>query len=117
MATPTVYPLAATTTLDTNGLPVPLQGGAAIAANGSSRPMEFLGGAGTLFVTGTFGGGTATLEILAPDGVTWLTVGAGTTLTTAGAAGFTAPVRPIRVTLAGATAPSIQAWVLSVPVY
>jgi hypothetical protein len=56
---------------------------------------------------GTFGGGTITPQKLARDQATWLTLGEST-LTASGAINVEGPRNSqIRVSLAGATAPSI----------
>lgn len=86
---------------------------AALAADGASPGVAFQGGIGTFFAVGTFGGGTLTLQILAPDNATWLPVGAG--ITAAGLANFSAPAGSLRVSMAGSTTPSVQAWVCGIP--
>ena len=77
--------------------------------------INYEGGNGSFFVVGTFGGGTAKLQIQAPDGSTWLDVGAGTTLTTSGIGGFTLPTGRLRLSLSGSAAPSIKSWVVGIP--
>lgn len=87
-----------------------------ITVTGNSPQVDFQGGNGTLFVTGGFGGGTCTLQLLAPDGATWLSLGTGTVLTAAGLGGFICPAGQMRLNVAGAAAATIQAWVVGIPV-
>ena len=56
--------------------------------------------------SGTFGGGTATIEISLDHGATW--VSSGITMTAPGSKVLTAPATQVRVTLSGATAPSVK---------
>jgi hypothetical protein len=77
--------------------------------------IDYEGGNGSFFAVGTFGGGSAALQIQAPDGATWVNIGAGVTFTANGVGGFTAPAGRLRVTLSGSTAPSLKAWVVSIP--
>lgn len=73
------------------------------------------GGIGTVFVVGTFGGGTAKLQIQAPDGATWVDIGAGASFTANGAVNFTAPAGPLRINVAGSTAATLKAFIVGVP--
>lgn len=81
------------------------------ASNGSSAWASIIGdGLINIYISGTMGGGTVTLEALAPDGSTYVAC-AGGAFTSAGlhvinAASFTG-----RVTLSGATSPSISVWI------
>lgn len=86
---------------------------AAIVADGQSVAADYQGGTATFFATGTFGGGTVMLQTLAPDGVTWVPIGAG--ITAAGLANFAAPAGKLRVAVTGSTTPSLQAWVCGIP--
>lgn len=81
-----------------------------IVADGSSPIVNWPGGDGTFIAVGGFGGGTATLQMRAPDGTTWLSLGTSVALTAAGVAGFSAPVCQLRVTLAGSAGPTLKAW-------
>jgi hypothetical protein len=51
------------------------------AATGTAR--QWPGGSGTFFCVGTFSGATVSLEVLMPDGSTWLALGSSTTITAA----------------------------------
>ena len=64
---------------------------------------QWPGGIGQFSIVGTFGGTTATLEFLGPDGVTAVAVGEQTTLTEQGGAIFELAKNLIRVSLSGGT--------------
>lgn len=87
-------------------------GGALIVAAGSTASIDYPGGNGTLFMTGTFGGTSAQLQQQAPDG-TWVSM--ISPLTVPGAVGFIAPAGPIRLTLTGGAGISVAAWVVGIP--
>lgn len=61
-----------------------------LITNGTAtgNAVEWRGGRGTFAVVGTFSGATVKLQVLGPDGVTWLDVGAECTLTAPGIGGF-----------------------------
>lgn len=63
------------------------------------------GGKGAFALAGTVGGATITLQYLGPDGSTWLTAAAATTLTAVGLGVFELPNGQIRA-LVAAGAPS-----------
>jgi hypothetical protein len=92
---------------------------AVIAADGNypATPgyVDWEGGDGAFMVAGTVGGGTYTLQMQCPDGSTWVALGAATTLTAAGAAGFTAPAGRLRVAVTGSAGASAKAWVVGIP--
>lgn len=77
--------------------------------------INFEGGIAAVFVVGTFGGGTAKLQIQAPDGSTWTDVGATTSFTANGNSGFTAPAGRLRLSVSGSAGATIKAWVVSIP--
>lgn len=83
------------------------------SATGGSKPWP--GGRGTFSVAGTFGGATATLEMLGPDGATWFAVGTDTTKTQAGAGNFDLPPCLLRVALTGGTPSGMYARADRVP--
>ena len=94
--------------------------GVVLLSNGSATGagVQWPGGKGVATVVGTFGGTSATLQYLAPDGSTWLDVktldpssGAQTAvaLTAAGSIGFMLPPGPIRIALTGGTPSAIYA--------
>lgn len=84
-----------------------------IVADGSTPSIDWEGAAGSLMLAGTVGGGTYAVQLLAPDGTTWLNVFAG--LTAAGMANFNCPAGKMRLTASGSTTPSIKAWVIGIP--
>lgn len=86
--------------------------GVTLLSNGSATSSSKLwpGGRGVLSIVGTFGGATATMQYMGPDGATWLDVktmdpssGAQTTvsLTANGSIGFLLPPTQIRAVLTG----------------
>ena len=83
-----------------------------LAANGSTTALDWIGGDGTVFASGTFGGGSVTLQMSIDGGVAWFTAldadGAALALTTAGAFSFSVGSCKVRGVLAAATAPSIN---------
>ena len=86
-----------------------------LTSSGASPAVDFAGGNAAVIVAGTFGGGTAQLQILAPDNTTWVPLGSPTSFTANGIAGFTAPAGKLRINLTGATTPSLAAWVIGIP--
>lgn len=85
-----------------------------LAASGSGSAVS-LGTKKEYFLSasGTFGGGTLTLEFRETGTTTWITVSSVTGLTAANLVRFTAPMNSeVRVTLTGATTPSV-AWYIS----
>jgi hypothetical protein len=80
--------------------------------NGSTDWVPLENGEALLIVSGTFGGGTATLELLAADGLTAVPLAEGA-FDEATAMALEMPgSRSVRFTLAGASAPSL-AWEIS----
>lgn len=73
-------------------------------ATGDAKSWQ--GGKGAFLVAGDPDGGTVSLQILGPDGSTWLDVSADTTLDAAGAAGFWLPQGQIRAEVDGGSSPS-----------
>jgi hypothetical protein len=90
---------------------------ATLAANGNSASLSWPGARGVFTAWGTFGAGTLTLQQSPDDGTTWINVDrAGDTFctfTANGEGGFELGGCLVRVSLAGATAPSIQSGVQS----
>lgn len=74
-----------------------------LLSNASATGSEYQwgGGAGVFACVGTFGGATVTLQYLAPDGSTWVAMGADTTLTAAGGGRFVFPPGRIRAAVSG----------------
>ncbi len=84
--------------------------------NGSatSGDIDFDGGNAVFFADGTFGGATLTLQIKSPNG-TYMTVGANTTLTAAGCAGFICCAGALRVLVSGGTPSGLYCYVVGIP--
>lgn len=89
-------------------------GSGSLSANGNGAAV----GLGTqreyfLSASGTFGGGTLTLEFRETGTTTWIAVSSVTGLTAANLVRFTAPKNSeVRVALTGSTTPAI-AWYIS----
>lgn len=85
---------------------------AKLTANGTTAPTFWSGGRGTFSAWGTFGGGTAKLQQSPDNGTTWIDVDrAGETYVTFSVnseGGFELSPCLIRVSLAGATSPSVS---------
>ena len=87
-----------------------------VGTQSDGAPLVWRGGDGTLFIQATtWGGGNAKLEMLSPDGVTWLGLQNAATITpinaTAnGTANFQAPEGRIRINVTTAT--GVSAWVV-----
>lgn len=65
--------------------------------------VQWGGGTGVFAVAGTFGGTSASLQFLGPDGSTWIEAGTDTTKTAAGGGVFVLPPCRIRCALTGGT--------------
>lgn len=85
---------------------------ATLTANGTTPPAPWYGGAGTFSASGTFGGGTAKLQMSPNNGVTWIDVDRSgdtyVTFTANGEGGFELAPCLLRVSLTGATSPSLS---------
>ncbi|MHC4051494.1 hypothetical protein [Bradyrhizobium sp. 25ACV] len=83
-----------------------------LTANGTTSPTFWPGGSGTFSATGTFGGGTAKLQMSPNNGVTWIDVDRNgdtyVTFTANGQGGFELAPCLLRVSLTGATSPSLS---------
>lgn len=112
-----VYPLAdgVVDTRTSDGVPRTPYPVAAADGSYPTPGVDWNGGMGSFEVMGTFGGGTAKLQILGADLATWLDVGSSTSFTANGTAGFYAPAGLLRMTLSGSTAPSLKAFVRQIP--
>lgn len=76
----------------------------------SSTTVLSSGGFMSLLASGTFGGGTLTVQASPNGGTTWIDTTA--TLTAAGIVNFVAGAGVlVRLNLTGATAPNLNAWV------
>lgn len=67
------------------------------------------GGVGVFSASGTWGGGTVTLEFLGPDGTTYLAAGTQTTLTSNGAGVFYLPHTMIKALVSGGAPSALYA--------
>ena len=81
------------------------------AATGSAKTWS--GGRGQFKALGSFGGATVTLQILGPDGATWLSLGSDAALTAAGVANFDAPSGQLRAAVNGGSPSGLYASVAS----
>lgn len=72
-------------------------------ASATGSAMQWPGGRAVFAVTATFGGGTVKLQMLGPDGSTWIDVADGS-LTAAGTKVVEVPVGQVRANVATATA-------------
>lgn len=82
------------------------------SATGGQKTWD--GGEGAFLVAGTLGGATVTLQILGPDGTTWMDVGEDAALTAAGAVGFSLPPGQIRAKVASGSPSGLYAIAVSV---
>lgn len=73
------------------------------------------GGKGQFALAGTVGGATITLQILGPDGTTYLSLGSAVALTAAGVANFEAPAGTIRALVASGTPSGLYATAVGIP--
>lgn len=78
------------------------------AGAGNSAALTWRGGKGTFLAKAT-GYGTVTLQVLLPDGATWVAVGSDTTLAADGGGNFELPPCSLRVAAVTATAVYAQA--------
>lgn len=81
------------------------------SATGSAQAWP--GGCGSFFAAGTFGGATVTLQVLGPDGSTYLAVGDLATLTSAGGCNFLLAPCTLRVAVTGGTPSGLYATVVA----
>lgn len=70
----------------------------------TSAVFKLQGGLYDFAAVATWGGGSAKLQMLAPNGSTWLDVGSSTNLTTDGHATASLPAGDYKITIATATA-------------
>ncbi len=80
------------------------------SATGSAVPWP--GGKGAVMLAGTVGGATITLQILGPDGTTWLT--GATALTAVGVGVIELPCGQIRALVAGGAPSGLYAVALPI---
>lgn len=92
---------------------MPTQSTNALSANGDTTIVSWGGGEGFYSATGTWGSGTTTLYASFDGGTTYVTCGTEGQLTADGVVRFTLPECKLRVTLSGATSPSIAVVVSS----
>lgn len=86
------------------------------SATGASVAVGF-GGDYVLAVAGTFGGGTVGLQMLGPDGSSWIAIADASgaiALTAAGATVVSIPAGSYRATITGATGAELHATLRSV---
>ncbi len=82
-------------------------------ASATGSAASWTGGRGFFSGVGTFGGGTITLQILGPDGTTYVPVtspeGTAIALTAAGGIWFVAPAGSLRAAVSGGTPSALYA--------
>lgn len=84
-------------------------GSGVLSANGNSTAVKHPGGELFCGFAGTFGGGSASIQVSFDEGTTWISLGADATKTSA--AVFSATSLPdcyVRVSLTGATSPTLS---------
>ena len=69
--------------------------------DGNSTVVQWPGGLGQMVVSGTFGGGTITLEMSPDDETTWVTIGGESTVTANACVNFDLNACDLRLVLAG----------------
>jgi hypothetical protein len=84
-----------------------------IAVTGAAANWK--GGRGVFTLAGTVGGATITLQYLGPDGATWLTAAAATTLAAVGVGSFELPPGQIRAAVAGGAPANLYAQAERIP--
>lgn len=89
-----------------------LIGSGTLTSNTSTSAIIHTGGEFFAAISGTWGGGTATLEISYDQGVTFVTLGTDAVKTADATFRVQAPDCQLRFTLTGATSPSLK-WSLS----
>ena len=83
--------------------------GASLTEDGVTAVVAWRGGRGTAAAYGTFGSGTATLEVSYDGGTTWFAVGSDTALTEDGHGNFELPSAvQLRWDLDGASTPDVE---------
>jgi hypothetical protein len=78
-----------------------------LSASGDTTVVTWAGGEGFYSATGTWGSGTTTLYASFDGGTTYISCGATGTLTANGVIRFMLPECKLKVTLSGATSPSL----------
>ena len=78
-------------------------------ASATGSAVTWGGGTGVFMLAGTVGGATVTLQVLGPDGVTWLPAPNSTALTAVGCAFFVLPPGSIRADVSGGTPSGLYA--------
>lgn len=83
----------------------------AVTSNSNSTVYNFNGGEGQVVVSGTFDTSTVTLQMSPDGGTTWVAVGASSTFTAAGAAGFSVHPCKLRINVASVdSSTSVSGW-------
>lgn len=81
-------------------------------ASATGTAVQWPGGKGAFMLAGTVSGATVTLQILGPDGATWLT--GATALTAVGISVFDLPCGQIRALVASGTPSGLYAVALPI---
>jgi hypothetical protein len=83
-------------------------------ASATGSDVTWPGGRGSFIVAGTFGGATVKLQLLGPDGSTYIDAGSYTTLTAAGIGNFDLPQGKIRANVSGGSPSGLYAVAVTV---
>lgn len=78
-------------------------------ASSTGDRHEWDGGSARLAVAGTFGGATVKMQVLGPDGATWIDAGPGATFTAAGHCALTLDQCAVRMHVSGGTPSGLYA--------
>ena len=85
-----------------------------VTATGATAAIDYQGGYGALFISGTFGATSVQLQQQGPDAQWYDMLGTPVTLPNK-ENGFLAPAGPLRLFLTGGAGISISAWVVGIP--
>ena len=92
---------------------MPTQSNNTLSASGDTTVVNWSGGEGFYSARGTWGSGTTTLYISFDGGSNYISAGTDGVLTADGVVRFTVPACKLKVTLSGATSPSLAVTVES----
>ena len=84
-------------------------------ASATGAGVTWGGGKAQFSAAGTFGGATVALEVLGPDGTTWIAAGTSTSLTAAGLAVVDLPQGQVRASVTGGAPSGLYARLARVP--
>jgi len=84
-------------------------------AAATGNPARWPGGRGSFVAAGTFGGATVKLQMLGPDGATWLDVDSTTSVTAVGHVVFEAGAGQLRALVSGGSPSGLYAKAVRIP--